>query len=205
MSSKRKLVITERKESPFKLTKLELACYAVVLSILTIGFSYAKSASYGEILAVMPIVLATSIIVEFAKNYSTEVLARKLSIWTEHRVWYLGAFTFLLSTLAFKTPFSAPGRLTHHSPKFTKRSLGLVSAFSVIVALAFAAIFYSVLVTGYTLIGNIGLVMCFTGAFFDTIPIPPMNGKDVYDWSKLLWLTLFVSTFVLYVLCLLVL
>lgn len=205
ISSKRKIVINERKGSAFTLTKLELACYAVVLSILTVGFSYAKSESFTEILSVMPTVLATSIMVEFVKNYSTEILARRLGVWTEHRVWYLGLFTFMLSTFAFKTPFSAPGRLTHHSRKFTKRSLGLVSAFSIFVALAFAAIFFTLLVAGFTLIGNIGLVMSFTGAFFDTIPIPPMNGKDVYDWSKPLWLTLFVTTLALYAICLLML
>jgi WD40 repeat protein len=205
ISSKRKLVIAPRTGSPFTLTKIEVLSYAVVLSTLTIAFSYAKSESLSEILSVMPTVLATSIIVEVVKNYSTEVLARKLGVWTEHRVWYLGLCTFLISTFAFRTPFSAPGRLTHHAPKFTKRSLGLVSSFSVFVALVFTAIFYTVLLNGFTLIGNIGLVMCLTGAFFETIPIPPMNGKDIYDWSKVLWLALFVTTFVLYIVCLLTL
>jgi hypothetical protein len=42
-------------------------------------------------------------------------------------------------------------------------------------------------------------------AFFDSIPIPPINGKDIYDWNKFLWISLFTSTFTLYMLVLFVL
>jgi WD40 repeat protein len=205
ISSKRKLVITRRTGSPFILTKFEVLSYAVVLSVLTIAFAYAKADSLDQILPLIPTILATSIIVEFVKNFSIEVIARRQGVWTEHRVWYFGLGTFLFSAFVFKVPFSSPGRLTHHSPKFTKRSLGLASSASVIIALVFASIFYAIFAYGFTLVGNIGLVMCFTMAFFDTIPIPPMNGKDIYDWSKILWIALFTVTFALYMLCLLML
>ena len=205
ISSKRKIVIAPRSGSAFIITKLEILSYTVVLAVLTLAFSYAKSESLNEILPVIPIVLATSIIVVLVKNYSTEVLARKLGVWTEHRVWYLGLCTFLISTFAFKTPFSAPGRLAHHAPRFTRRSLGIVASFSVLASLIFALIFYAMLGYGLTLIGNIGLVMCLTGAFFEAIPIPLMNGKDIYDWNKTLWLALFVTTFTLYAVCLILL
>lgn len=205
ISSKRKLVISPRTGSPFILTKLEVVSYALVLCVLTIAFSYAKADSLDQILPLIPTILGTSIVVEFVKNFSIEVVARRQGVWTEHRVWYFGLGTFLFSTFVFKVPFSSPGRLTHHSLKFTKRSLGLVSSASIFVALAFAGIFYMMFVSGFTLLGNIGLVMCLTMAFFDCIPIPPMNGKDIYDWSKILWIVLFTTTFALYVLCLLIL
>jgi hypothetical protein len=47
-----------------------------------------------------------------------------------------------------------------------------------------------------------GLVMSLTMAFFETFPIPPMSGKDIYDWSRILWMILFITTFALYMLCL---
>jgi WD40 repeat protein len=205
ISSKRKLVVEHRTGFLFRLTRREIASYAIALSALTLAFSYAKAGVLEQILPLIPTVLATSIIVEFVKNYSIEVTARRLGIWTEHRLWYLGLATFLVSAFALKAPFSSPSRLSHHSPKFTSRSLGLVSSASVVIPLAFAAIFFELLVSGFIVIGNIGLVMCLTMALFDTIPIPPMNGKDIYDWNKFVWIALFATTFALYILCLLLL
>jgi Zn-dependent protease len=205
ISSKRKMVIEQHVGSPFMLTKFEIVSYACSLSVLTFAFSYAKAGILNEILPLIPTVLATSIVVELVKNFSIEVIARSQGVWTEHRLWYFGIATFLFSSLVFRVPFSSPSRLTHHSPKFTRRSLGLVSSASVFVALAFAFLFYALFASGFTLIGSIGVVMCLTMAFFDSIPIPPMNGKDIYDWNKIVWMALFMVAFVLYVLCLLLL
>ncbi len=202
ISSKRKLVIGQHQGHSFVLTKREILSYTIALSVLTLAFSYAKSSTLNQILPLIPTVLATSIIVEFAKNFIIETIARSQGVWTEHRLWYFGVATFLFSTLAFKVPFSSPSRLTHHSPRFTKRSLGLVSSASILTALAFAAVFYILFTRGLTVIGNIGLIMCLTMAFFDTLPIQPINGKDIYNWSKVLWIALFVSTLALYTLCL---
>jgi Zn-dependent protease len=112
---------------------------------------------------------------------------------------------FLFSSIVFRVPFSSPSRLTHNSPKFTRRSLGLVAVAQVIIPISFAAAFYALFASGSTLIGNVGIVMCLTMAFFDSIPVSPMNGKDIYDWSKICWISLFVATFTLYMLVLFIL
>jgi Zn-dependent protease len=190
ISSKRKIAISEKTGKPFSLTKLEIVSYAVALAVLTFAFAYAKIETLDEIFVVIPTVLATSIIVEFVKNFAIEAVARKLGVWTEHRLWYFGLGTFLLSTLIFRVPFSSPSRNIHYSQKFTKRSLGLVSAVSVLIGFIFAVVFYFIMVTGFALVGSIGLVMSLTMAFFEALPIPPMNGKDIYDWNKLVWILL---------------
>ena len=205
ISSKRKLAIGPYAHPPFTVTKLEAVSYAVSLSILTFAFTYVKAATLNDILIIAPTVLATSIIVEFTKNYVIAVVARIEGVWTEHRLWYFGLTLFLFSSLVFRVPFSSPSRLTHNAPKFTQKSMGLVSAAQVLIAMAFAAVFFGFFINGYTLIGNIGIVMCLTMAFFDSIPIPPMNGKDIYDWSKVLWTGLFTAAFTLYMLMLFVL
>ena len=205
ISSKRKLAIGPRTGPPFAVTKFEVISYTVSLSVLTFAFAYVKAPTLSEILTIIPTVLATSIIVEFTKNCVISVTARIKGVWTEHRLWYFGLTLFLFSSLVFRVPFSSPSRLTHNAPKFTRKSLGLVAAAQVLIAMAFAVIFYGFFVNGHTLIGNIGIVMCLTMAFFDSIPIPPMNGKDIYDWSKFLWIGLFIFTFTLYMLVLFVL
>ncbi|MCJ7793360.1 VWA domain-containing protein, partial [Candidatus Bathyarchaeota archaeon] len=203
ISSKRKLPISKKAGNPLKLTKLEIISYIVALVILTLAFAYAKAQTVDAILSVLPIVLATSIVVGFVKSFLEEAIARKLGVWTEHRLWYFGLASFVLSTLAFRVPFSSPSRNIYYSREFTKRSLGLASAASVFIGLAFAAIFYIMFISGFTLIGSIGMVMSLTIAFFETLPIPPMNGKEIYNWSKTLWFALFVAAFTPYILCIL--
>jgi Zn-dependent protease len=205
VSSKRKLTITQKMGHPLRLTKLEAVSYAIALSILTFAFIFAKVQSFDEILLVLPTILATSIVVEFAKNFVVEATARKMGVWTEHRLWYFGLAAFLFSTLVFRTPFSSPSRNIHYSKSFTKRSLGLVSFSSVLIGFAFAIIFGILLISGFALVGSVGLVMSLSMAFFEVLPIPPMSGKDIYNWSRPLWTALFATTLTLYMLCLLIL
>jgi hypothetical protein len=40
-------------------------------------------------------------------------------------------------------------------------------------------------------------------ALFDSIPIAPMNGKDIYDWNKLAWAAQFLASSTLYAIWLL--
>jgi hypothetical protein len=203
VASKRSMVIDARNGPLFVLTKLELIAYAVALVVLTFAFAYSGAGSMEEFLFLIPTVLATSVVVGLAKNLLTEMIARVLGVWSEHRLWYFGLATFLLSTLAFRTPFSSPSRIINHTPGFSKRTLGVVASSSVLIALGFAGIFYALLIFGFTYVGSIGLAMCLLMALFDSIPLAPMNGKDIYDWSKIAWGVQFVASVALYTLWLL--
>lgn len=194
ISSKRKMQIKEKAGSRFVLSQVEIVSYAVSMAILTLAFAYAKSASLGQILESIPLILATSIFTDFVRSYAITSISRHMGVWTEHRVWYLGLALFSFSTLVFKVPFSSPSRLAHYSPKMTKRLDGLLSSISIVITFLFAFVFLVLYLVGFTLIGNVGLIMCLTGVLFDVLPIPPMGGKSIFDWNKLVWLTLFAAS-----------
>jgi len=69
----------------------------------------------------------------------------------------------------------------------------------IIISLAFAGGFYLIMIGGYPAIGSVGLAMCIIGAFFDSLPIPPLNGRTIFNYSKTIWAALFAATLVLYV------
>ena len=205
ITSKRQLVIEQKTGSIFMLTKLEMFAYASSLVVMTFAFAYAGSGSLAQLIVLIPTVLVTSVVVGLAKNLITEMYARVNGVWAEHHLWYFGLATFLFSTIAFRTPFSSPSRIVHHSPAFNERSQGLVASASVVVSLVFAAVFYVLLVAGFSYVGSIGLAMCLLGALFDTVPVAPMNGREIYDWSKPIWAAQFVIVVVLYIAWLLLL
>jgi len=198
VASKRKLVVEEKGGSIFVPTKSELFTYVIAIVLLAFSFSYVKVSSLEDILAVLPTVFATSIIVGFAKSFLTITSARRRGVWTEFKLWYFGLAIFIITTFAFRVPFSSPTRNVSHAPKMTKQLSAKLSIFSIGMSLAFAGLFFVLLLTGNEVIGGTGLAMCLISAFFDTFPIAPLYGKRIFDYSKPVWAALFVATLVLY-------
>ncbi len=85
----------------------------------------------------------------------------------------------------------------------TDRLRGILACCEIFISLGFAVFFFVLFLGGLTLIGSTGLAMCLIGAFFDTFPIEPMNGKTIYDFKKLVWVALFFLTLGFYVIWLL--
>ena len=205
VASKSELTIEQRTGSIFMLTRKETFAYAVSLSVLTFAFSYSNAGSLEQFIIMVPVVLATSIVVEFTKNVLITVIARSRGVWTEHRIWFFGLATFLASTLIFKTPFSSPSKNVHHAANLSERVIGMLASSSVLIGLGLAAVFYVFLVMGVPYIGGIGLGMCLLMSLFDSIPLKAMNGKDIYDWNRVVWALLFLATLSLYLYWLLLL
>jgi len=199
ISSKHKVIIEQKTGPIFSLSKFEVLAYAVSPVIITLAFSYAGSRSFDQFIALMPIVVATSVTVGIIKNLAAEFYARLNGVWAEHHVWYFGLATFLLSTIVFRTPFTSPSRIVSHSPKHNDRTRGLAASLSIILSLIFAGLFYILLNSGFPTIGSIGLGACLLSAFFDVIPIAPMTGKDIYSWSKSAWAVQFIAVTSLYI------
>ncbi|PVX24894.1 MAG: hypothetical protein CW691_06155 [Candidatus Bathyarchaeum sp.] len=200
VASKRKLRVDEKAGSIFMPTTSEFITYAISIVLLAFSFSYVKVSSLADIFTVLPTIFATSILVGFAKAFLTITYARHRGVWTEFKLWYFGLATFIITTFAFRVPFSSPTRSVNHSPKMTKRLSATLSIFSILATLAFAGLFFVLLLTGNTTIGGTGLAMCLIGAFFDTIPIAPLYGKKIFDYSKPVWVALFGVTLTFYIL-----
>jgi len=199
VSSKRKARVSQKTASALLPTKAEVLAYGVSLLVLTISFSYVKVNDITQVLYVLPAVLVTAAIVEFAKTFSQVVVARSLGVWTEHKLWYFGLVMLLASTFIFGIPFSAPTRNVYYTPKLTKRLNAVVSCMAILVTLAFGALFFGLLVSGFTLIGSTGLAMCIIMGFIDTFPVNPLNGKAIYQHNKAAWAAFFVFTLTIYV------
>jgi hypothetical protein len=207
VKSKRKISVKEKKAKSLLPTKPELLAYGVGIAVLTVCFAYIKTPSVDQMLQIIPIILATSILVEVAKNYGASIYARSRGVWTEHKVWYTGIVLLFITSFAFRLPFSKPSRNVHphdHS-KEAEKTEGYISSVEVIIILWFATAFFILLLSGFVLIGATGLGMCITHALFDTFPIRPMNGNKIYRHSKLIWAGIFALTVTLYVLWILLL
>jgi len=198
VASKHKLKIDEKKGSPFKPTKSEIFTYVISVIILTISFAYVEVNSLNQFLLVLPTFFATSIIVGLVKTYILTVVARTRGVWTEYKIWYVGVVMYLVSSLAFRFPFSSPTRSVHHSHNHTKRLEVTLTCVGIFITLGFAGLFFVLLKGGFALIGGTGLAMCLIAAFFEMFPLEPMGGKTIFKYNKALWAGFFVMTLGLY-------
>jgi Zn-dependent protease len=96
--------------------------------------------------------------------------------------------------------FAAPGAVHHRGP-LTDRQHGLVALAGPAVNLALAVLFVPALVAGsllnlelVTLVGGRGLAVNLFLAAFNLVPLGPLDGSTVLDWSKLVWVGLFLPT-----------
>ena len=199
ISSKRKLKVSDKQGSVFLPTQGELIAYAVSIAFLAFSFSYVKVTDLSLILTVLPTILVTSILFGFVKTFVSIVYCRRKGVWTEHKVWYFGLVTFIVTTFAFRMPFSTPVRDVQHSAKMTPRLKAILAILPILLALTFAAFFFGLMLAGFAVIGSTGLAMCLIDAFFGSFPIPPMSGRTLFNHNKLLWAGFFAGTLALYV------
>ena len=199
VSSKRKIKIDEKKGSPYLPTKSEAIVYGLSILLSTFAFSYVKINNFNELFLILPTFFATSILVSFLRTYILSGYSRKKGVWTEYKLWFFGLGLFILSTIAFRIPFSSPTKTVHHSRNFNERLGGFLSVAAILITLAFGGFFYILYKSGFVLMGGTGLAMCLISAFFDTFPIEPMSGKDVYKYNRKLWAVLFMGTLLLYI------
>ncbi len=118
ISSRREAEAAEKAGSLFKPTGTEVIAYIVAIIVLGISFAYVKVITLSQIWALLPVFIATSVIVGFVQKFVSIVYLRSKGVWSEHSIWPLGLILFLFTTFAFRVPFSSPTRSTH-SKKFT--------------------------------------------------------------------------------------
>ena len=224
VESKHEIHVTPKTGSPYLPTRPEILAYGIAVVTLALAFSYAEASNLAHIFDVLPLILVTSVLVVLVKKFFSIALMRRLGLWGEHQIWPLGLVLFLVSTLAFRVPFSSPTRnvQTSHEPaeqdspssmtsgvhslsKRTERLDAIVSASEILIGVLFAGLFFVILKSGFTLVGSTGLAMCIIGSFFDTLPIAPLSGKDIYDHDRMLWVGLFVGTLIIFALWVLLL
>ncbi len=203
VSSRTEVDVEEKIGSICGPTKLEMLAYITSIVVLTFAFSYVKVDAFSQIWQLLPVFFITSILVGFVQKFFSIVYLRSRGVWSEHTIWPLGLILFLSTTLAFRVPFSSPTR-SLHSKKYTDKVGAVASSSEILISLVFAGLFFFLLRRGYVAVGDAGLSMCVIGSFFSTFPISPMSGKDIFDYSKRLWATLFVVTLIIFVTWLLI-
>jgi Zn-dependent protease len=128
-------------------------------------------------------------------------LNRKFRATTEVQLWGVGTLIMAFTAWLFGSVFAQPTlTLVYTGQPLDKKSLALIMlsgpALSFVVALLclclvpFGGLFRTA--------GMIGFSINLLTAVFEMLPIPPCDGRVVYEWNKVVWAVVFVPLLLLY-------
>ena len=170
----------------------------LIVSWLTISVAFALVASrlsfadFAVLLPIMFIVVGSSFVVHELMH---RFVAMKLGAHAEYVAWPFGLLlAIIMPIITFgRFVFAAPGAVYIFSHDLTREEEGLISVAGPASNIVMGFIFW--LLSLLTLQGSFLSVVCIWGAyinfflaFFNLLPVPPLDGSKVIVWNKFVWL-----------------
>ncbi len=179
-------------------TKDEIRDLVIAILALALIFSY-PNLEQGFFLALIIVFISF-----FLHEMGHKFLATRLGAQATFKMWPFGIL-FGLLTMFLPIKFFAPGfveivpykfgRLGIKVIKITPRDLGQIALAGVGINIFFAWLFAVMEGEIFTTLAQINALL----AFFNLLPIPPLDGSKIFLWSIWLWVFLFLLTLLVFV------
>ena len=136
-----------------------------------------------------------------------KIVAQRLGMHAEYRMWRFGLVIALLSSLAGFV-FAAPGAV-YVSPRVdlwgrqsdvSKRKMGFVSLAGPLVNILLAVVFVGLNFAYPMELFSLAIFVNIWLAIFNMLPIPPLDGSKVFAWDKRIWIVVFAALIAMFVL-----
>lgn len=161
----------------------------LVVAVSGVGFLHLPSfAAIAERLTVVSLPLAVGFV---AHELAHKWAAMRYGHLAVYRMWTLGLVLALLFGLATngRVIFAAPGAVVILAPYFTRKEGGVIGLSGPLTNILLAGMFLVVGAVG-RIVGAIGANGVFINlwlAFFNLLPLPPLDGSKVFSWNPIIW------------------
>jgi Zn-dependent protease len=175
-----------------------LSVSVLALAVAVSGIGFLPIERVGDRLAAISIPLALGFVAhELAHKY----VANRYGYFAAYQMWMPGLAFALLIGLASggNFLFAAPGAVVILSPYFTRRQSGLIGLAGPVtnIAIVGCLLLMSYLPGVVGMIGFLGARINLWLAFFNLLPIPPLDGAKVFSWNPAIWAAIEVPLLVL--------
>ncbi len=107
----------------------------------------------------------------------------------DYQMLFLAVMSALIGFL-----FAAPGAV-YHAGQITERENAMVAVAGPLTNHGLALLFFPLLfVPGLSIVGHMGVLINLFLAAFNMIPFGPLDGKSVWNWNKLAFAAVFLSS-----------
>ena len=185
------------------ITLKELKTVVISIIVVLIVYTFVESGSISNFLNftvfayIAPRVLLTSILVYAINDYGEALIAKIRNIWAEVRLWPCGLFSLILTGFALRSPFASPSLTLYQygCPWWEKVRILIFKYLMLMLSTGLFALMY---IVGFRIVGDAGILICLISASFMLIPVKPYPGKILFKRRFIIWLLLFLSSFILY-------
>lgn len=172
----------------------------ILISLLTISLAFSLPFfAQGTIAYGFAIVLLTMGSGFVLHELAHKAVAQRFGAVAYYKAWMEGLALAVIMAIATagKFVFAAPGAVYIHKKNLTRREDGIISAAGSFTNILLA--FFFLWLAAGTLaakgvvsqIGAYGAVANSFLAFFNMVPIPPLDGSKVFQWNIIVWAAMF--------------
>jgi hypothetical protein len=199
-SEARKIKIGKEKKAIFLGFSLKEMAAAFASAIL-FGVAFVIADRLALLPANVLIYILTGGLVLAAHDLGHRLIAYLLKVGSEFQFWGLGTVIMFLTSWLFGLAFAQPGRFMMDKENMKPRNLALVTLAGPAISMALTVAFLPLALFGGLIgqIGVLGFTMNLVTVVYNLMPFSPMDGKSIYDWSKLFWALLFVPILLFFV------
>ena len=203
MSSPRGSQTVTYRPGKLEFSTTEVRDLLVAWAVLGLAFAIFFAGGGMRFLQAEPLVLIAASLLSAGVGFLLHELAHKIvavrfNQIAEFRADYSMLFLALMSALAGFI-FAAPGAV-YHQGYVTKRQQGLIALAGPVTNIGLAALFLPFAMLGSGFVAQVGLYGLFINlllAAFNMIPFGPLDGRTVLDWSKVVFVLVFVPSLLL--------
>jgi Zn-dependent protease len=175
----------------------------LVISWIVMGLCYSYDLDLTNLILGLPIYLIAVGLSFFAHELMHRFAAQKLGYVARYKMWTWGLTLALISTILSggRAIFSAPGAVyitygSTYSWRDPKKDEVLISLVGPLANIVLAIIFYPlslgediISITAY-----VGFAINSSLAFFNLLPIPPLDGSKIFRGNMLVWAGLMIAS-----------
>jgi len=180
--------------SGIKFSKQEIFHILISMAVLTIAFSFAfakrSPLSYFDgMIEFLPrsfLAIATAF---FCHEIAHKYMGQKFGYWSEFRMYPQGLLFALILSIATGFVFAAPGAVQIFG-RPNKEEMGKISVAGPLTNLILGLLFVGIWYSSNGIVASISYFIAYINvflAFFNLIPIGPLDGAKIFRWKKELW------------------
>lgn len=180
----------------------------ILIAWLALGFAFALSFFSRTTLTSGGSTAASSFSANFAMalvtvgpgfvfhELSHKFVAQRYGFWAEFRMWPMGLVLALVTSL-IGFIFAAPGATYISGMNISESENGRISLAGPLVNVAIAILFlpFAIMAPPNSFLAGVGTLGAYINLFlawFNLVPIGPLDGSKVFRWNFLIWLATFV-------------
>lgn len=175
---------------------ISLSALVLAAAISGVGYLPLDRVAFRLVAVSVPLVLGFVL-----HELAHKSVAMRYGYFAAYRMWSFGLLLALLVGLTSggRFLFAAPGAVVILSPYFTPREAGAIGLAGPLINIALAGVFLPLSLLNGLLgaMGVLGFNINLWLAFFNMLPMPPLDGSKVFFWNRLAWVVVELPLLVL--------